>query len=152
VVVTQNVDGFHQQAGSRDVIELHGNILRSVCSITRRVIDDAWLARQPQRPPPSPHHRNGLARPDVVWFGEALPETALTRALELAATADVFLSVGTSSLVQPAAGLPLVARDSGACVVEINPAETPLSVDADVRLRAPARDALSLLVSKLWAD
>ncbi len=148
-VVTQNVDGFHQQAGSTDVIELHGNILRSVCSITRRGIDDAWLARHRERPPPSPHHQDGLARPDVVWFGEALPEAALTRALELAANADVFLSVGTSSLVQPAASLPLVARDNDAFVVEINPADTPLSANADVRLRATARDALGALAAEL---
>ncbi len=149
VVITQNVDGFHQQAGSTDVIELHGNILRSVCSTTRREIDDSWLERHPERPPPSPHHGEGLARPDVVWFGEALPEAALARALQVAATADVFLSVGTSALVQPAASLPLVALDAGAWVVEVNPESTPLSAQVNESLRAGARESLGSLLKAL---
>jgi NAD-dependent deacetylase len=145
VVVTQNVDGFHQLAGSTDVIELHGNILRSVCSETRAVIDDAWLATRKEQPPPSPHHPSGLARPDVVWFGESLPVDALERAWQLAQAADVLLSVGTSTLVQPAASLPLLALERGVYVIEINPGSTPLSHQAKLALSLSAGAALPAL-------
>ena len=72
-IITQNVDGLHALAGSSEVIELHGNLMRTVCSITRLVIPGEWLEQHPGTPPPSPHHPDGLARPDVVWFGEAFP-------------------------------------------------------------------------------
>jgi NAD-dependent deacetylase len=149
VVVTQNVDGFHQLAGSTDVIELHGNILRSVCSETGRVIDDVWLAAQSARPPRSPHHPDGLARPDVVWFGESLPEDALTRAWQLAQSADVLLSIGTSALVQPAASLPMLALEQGAYVVEINPGRTPFSGQASLSICRNAGSALPALLDAL---
>ena len=149
VVVTQNVDGFHRLAGSTDVIELHGNILRSVCSETRQVIDEDWLDTQNQRPPPSPHHPRGLARPDVVWFGESLPQAALQRAFQLAQAADVVMSIGTSTLVQPAASLPSLAREHGAYVIEINPNRTPLSDAADLHLSLPAGAALVALANDL---
>src|SRR5699024_2586084 len=74
-LITQNVDGFHCLAGSDPVLELHGNIQRSICSVTRREIDAGWLSdHADHKPPPSPHHPEGLARPDVIWFGEALDE------------------------------------------------------------------------------
>lgn len=145
VVVTQNVDGFHQDAGSSRVIELHGNIMRSVCSVTRKVIADQWLEGQDGHPPSSPHHPEGLARPDVVWFGEALPPGALEEAWSLAEQADVLLSVGTSSLVQPAASLPLVALQAGAFLVEINPDPTPLSGSVHRVLRGTAGAVLTEL-------
>lgn len=148
-VVTQNVDGFHQLAGSTRVIELHGNILRSVCSVTGRIIPEEYFANNSGNPPPSPHHPDGLCRPDVVWFGESLPEAALEAAFELAANAGVFLSIGTSGLVHPAAALPLVARDHGACLVEINPSETPLTARADLWMPLTARGALSGLLARL---
>jgi NAD-dependent deacetylase len=143
VVVTQNVDGFHHDAGSTRIIELHGNIMRSVCSKTRQVIPAPWLEEQGGNPPPSPHHPEGLARPDVVWFGEALPPGALEEAWSLAEQADVLLSIGTSSLVQPAASLPLVALEAGAWVVEVNPDPTPLSRQAHQVLRQTAGAALT---------
>lgn len=145
VVVTQNVDGFHQLAGSHRVIELHGNIMRSVCSRTHLEIPDPWLKEHTGHPPPSPHHPEGLARPDVVWFGEALPEDALEDAWRHAADADVLLTIGTSALVQPAASLPLVARSAGAWVVEVNPEPTPLSGRVDETLRGGARESLEAL-------
>jgi NAD-dependent deacetylase len=138
IVVTQNVDGLHQAAGCIDVIELHGNILRSVCSVTGKQIDDDWLGQQTEIPPPSPHHPLAAARPGVVWFGEALPEPALQTAMNAAATCDACLSVGTSALVQPAASLPQIARGRGALLIEINPEPTPLSSIADACLRGPA--------------
>lgn len=149
VVVTQNVDGFHQEAGSSRVIELHGNIMRSVCSETGREIPPQWLAAQHAVPPPSPHHPRGLARPDVVWFGEALPAGALEQAWALAGEAEVLLSIGTSALVQPAASLPLVAREAGAWVIEINPDPTPLSGRVQEAVRGTAGAALAELQRSL---
>jgi NAD-dependent deacetylase len=148
-IVTQNVDSLHQQAGSRDVIELHGNIMRSICSVTGRTIDDQWISEHPGNPPSSPHDPNGLARPGVVWFGETLPEQAMERALALAAECDACFSIGTSSLVQPAASIPYYARRSGACVIEINPEPTTLSALADYSLQATAAEALTHISRQL---
>jgi NAD-dependent deacetylase len=150
-VVTQNVDGLHQLAGSGRVWELHGNIMRSRCHLTQRPIAQDWLADSPHTPPRSPYVEGGLARPDVVWFGEPLPSAALDAAMEAAGRCDFCFSVGTTSLVQPAASLPLFALDHGAALVEINPAETPLSPHADQAIRSKASPALVTLVSQLRA-
>lgn len=150
-IVTQNVDGLHQLAGSRDVVELHGNILRSKCHVTGRTISTEWLEDSTQEPPQSPYVSHGYARPDVVWFGEMLPRQALEKAMAAAARCDVCLSVGTTSLVQPAASLPLMALEKGALLIEINPLETALSPHADQCIRGTASAALSALVSQLLA-
>jgi len=141
-IITQNVDGLHRAAGSRSVIELHGNIRRSICSRTRKPIDDSWIEAHPASPPPSPHHPQGLARPDVVWFGETLPTAALEQAWALSGRSDVFLAVGTSALVHPAASLPLAAHRNGAILIEINPEPTPLSGLAHHCIRQAAGVAL----------
>jgi NAD-dependent deacetylase len=149
LLVTQNVDSLHQQAGSSLVIELHGNIMRSVCSITGKTIDDEWINAQPARPPVSPHHQRGLARPAVVWFGETLPEGAMNSAIEAASSCDVCFSIGTSSLVQPAASLPYVALNAGAIVIEINPVPTSLSTDAHFSLQTTAAETLTTIATEL---
>lgn len=149
LLVTQNVDGLHQQAGSSEVIELHGNIMRSICSRTGKLIEDSWIKSNPGRPPASPHHPQGLARPDVVWFGESLPERAMNNAMTAALACDVCFSIGTSTLVQPAASLPYVAQNSGAAVIEINPTPTPLSKEVEFSLRATASDALTAIATGL---
>ena len=153
-IVTQNVDGLHQLAGSRRVIELHGNILRSKCHITGRPISAEWLADAQQEVPPSPYVGHGLARPDVVWFGEVLPQAALQEAMNNAARCDVCFSVGTTSLVQPAASLPMMALEHGAALIEINPLETPLSLHADQCFRGTASTVLTALMEQLrnWKD
>ena len=148
-VITQNVDGLHQLAGSRHVTELHGNILRSKCHITGRSISADWLAGSSQAAPPSPYVGNGFARPDVVWFGEMLPREALQQAMDTAVRCDFCISAGTTSLVQPAARLPLMAKEHGASLVEINPQETPLSPHADQCIRGTAADVLTSLVKQL---
>ena len=148
-VVTQNVDGLHQRAGSRNVIELHGSLNRFKCSITHRPISRTWLEEAEGAPPPSPYNRAGLARPDIVWFGEVLPQDAVDTAMNLARSCEFCLSVGTTSLVHPAAGIPLLALQHGAALVEINPQETPLSAQADQCIRAPASQALSAIVEQL---
>jgi NAD-dependent deacetylase len=116
-LVTQNVDGLHQRAGSAAVHELHGNLTRARCSREGRVVEtDRWDATTA---PPCPTCGARL-RPDVVWFGEPLPARALEVALEAAAACDVFLAVGTSNLVEPAASLPWIAAAAGACVGVVN--------------------------------
>lgn len=121
-LITQNVDGLHQRAGSDDVIELHGSITRIVCSSDRRVAE-TW-SEAGETPPRCPDCDSYL-RPDVVWFGEALPTQALHRAFQAAETCDLFLSVGTSALVHPAASLPFTALERRTPTIEINPDETP---------------------------
>jgi len=148
-IVTQNVDGLHQLAGSRRVTELHGNILRSKCSVTMRPISAEWLADDVQVPPRSPYVRSGFARPDVVWFGEVLPQEAIDAAMAAASSCDFCFSIGTTSLVQPASSLPLIALEHGAALVEVNPDETPLSVHADQCLRGPAARVLPALLQQL---
>ena len=149
VLVTQNVDSLHQQSGSSEVIELHGNIMRSICSETGKHIDDDWIKAHPGRPPVSPHHAQGLARPGVVWFGEQLPAGAMDRAIAEASDCDVCFSIGTSTLVQPAAYLPFVALDGGAVVVEINPIPTSLSPAAQFSLQETAATALVAITEEL---
>lgn len=144
-LVTQNVDGLHQAAGHPDVIEFHGNIHRNVCHRERKPVevDDTG-----DSPPPCPDC-HAPVRPDVVWFGEAIPREALERAMAAARACELFLSVGTSATVHPAAGLADVARGAGARVVEINPDATPLSDAVDLGIRAPAGEALPEVIHHL---
>ncbi len=148
-IVTQNVDALHQRSGSCNVIELHGNIMRSICHLTSRPIDDEWLAQSDDCPPRSPWAQDGLARPDVVWFGEPLPAGAMEAATNAAMVCDFCFSIGTTSLVQPAASLPLLAVEHGASLVEINPQETPLSLHADYCLRSSASKVLTSILHQL---
>ena len=120
LLVTQNVDDLHRRAGSRSIVELHGNLTRSYCIDCGEPASRDVLAALGPDDEARCSSCGGLLRPDVVWFGEMLPEGAMERAAEAAATADVFLSVGTSAVVYPAAGLPLIASESGAYVAEIN--------------------------------
>ena len=149
VLVTPNVDSLPQRAGSSDVVELHGHIMQSVCSETGQALDDDWIMAQSGRPPPSPHHPDGRARPGVVWFGEMLPEQAINRAILAAQRCDVCFSIGTSTLVQPAASLPFVALEAGAVVIEVNPAPTALSDQARFSLQATAAVALTEIAAAL---
>lgn len=151
LLATQNVDSLHQQAGLKQVVELHGNVMRSICSKTGKPIDDEWIKSTPGSPPASPHHPDGLARPGVVWFGEELPAGALNRATAAAYDCDICFSIGTSTLVQPAASLPFVALNSGAIVVEINPEATALSAKAHFSLQATAAEVLPLIAANLGA-
>jgi NAD-dependent deacetylase len=148
-LVTQNVDGLHQRAGSADVIELHGNIHRSKCFDEDIVI--AEVRESSERPPRCPRC-GGPLRPDVVWFGESLPPRALERAEAVARECDLFLSVGTSAAVFPAAQLPLTALQAGAAVVEINKDPTPLTRVATYSLRGAAGAILPALLEAAWPD
>jgi NAD-dependent deacetylase len=149
LLVTQNVDRLHQLAGSSEVIELHGNIMLSICSETGKAIDDEWIKSHPGRPPASPHHPQGLTRPAVVWFGEELPAGTIERAITEAYNCDVCFSIGTSTLVQPAASLPFIALEAGAVLIEINPLPTSLSSKAHFSLQASAAKSLTMIAAGL---
>jgi len=145
-LITQNVDDLHERAGSRDVIHLHGTIAHfhcQRCGATHKLHPDEQSAPQP----PACALCSGPIRPSVVWFGEALPESALTAALDSVAACDLLLVVGTSGLVYPAAQLPLIAKRAGSRVIEINPQPGPLSSLADVSLRGPSGEILPQLLT-----
>jgi NAD-dependent deacetylase len=139
-LITQNVDGLHQLAGSRHVLELHGNVWRTRCLGCDHVSEDRRVPL-PEIPPHCPKC-GGLLRPDVVWFGESLPSEVLEAAWTATARCRLMLVIGTSAVVQPAASLPLTALRNGAHLVEVNPAETPLSPHAHETLRGPAAELL----------
>lgn len=149
LLITQNVDGLHRRAGSRDVIEIHGTLAVWRCTRTGQEFADLSVPL-PSYPCPSP--AGGLLRPCVVWFGEALPEEGLRRAIEASARATLFFSVGTSSQVYPVAGLAQVASQAGASIVEVNPDETPLAPHADVVVRAGSAAALPRIVALAFSD
>jgi NAD-dependent deacetylase len=140
-LITQNVDGLHRLAGSRNVLELHGNIWRLRCTQGCRPDWEDRRVPLPEIPARCPDC-GALARPDVVWFGESLPRRELEAAFEAVQRCQVMLVVGTSAVVQPAASLPMVALGRGAYVIEVNPQATPLSAMVDESIRAQAAQAL----------
>jgi NAD-dependent deacetylase len=146
-LITQNVDGLHQLAGSPQVIELHGNINRTICSEEKCEV----LQWEPvENPPPRCPQCGAYLRPDVVWFGEALPEGMLEAAWDATDNCQVFLSIGTSTWVEPAALLPFWAKENGAVVVEINTQPTPLTQQANFVLSGPSGIILPALVQAVW--
>lgn len=147
ILVTQNTDGLHQRAGSATPVELHGNIWRARCVKEQRVFD---LPETPLREiPPICEHCGSLLRPDVVWFGEPLPARAYDASYEAAGECDAMLVVGTSAVVRPAASLPLVAKHSGAIVVEANTEYTAISALIDGTILGRAGETLPGLVDAL---
>jgi NAD-dependent deacetylase len=147
MVITQNVDGLHKQAGSLQILELHGNIYRNKCVDCGQQIP-ADINIDPKNIPVCARC-GGKIRPDVVWFGEMLDENVTEAAFRWADEAQVFLVVGTSSLVHPAASLPLVAKRRGATVIEVNPDKTPLTPIADFHVAEKSGDFLPQLVAKM---
>ena len=148
-LITQNVDNLHHFAGSQNLLELHGNIQRVRCAdcytFTETWDDDTELV-------PRCKVCNGLLRPDVVWFGEALPRHQLEAAVLAARSCEVFFSVGTSGVVQPAASLAFAAQDRGAVVVEINAEPTALTTKADYVLEGKSGEILPALVKAAWGE
>ena len=143
-VVTQNVDGLHQEAGSRKVLELHGNTRSFSCLScgSSYSLDRVRDLLESELPPPC-QECGGMLKPDVVMFGEALPQDTLHQAWEQAQGCDLFLAIGSSLVVQPAASLPAVAKQSGARLVIVNKEETPLDSLADLIIRDSASSALA---------
>ncbi len=147
VLITQNIDGLHQKAGSHNILELHGNIWRLKCLQEGTVIENHEVPLK-EIPPHCPRC-HALLRPDVVWFGEALPSSILHQAFRQSSQCEVMLVIGTSAVVQPAASLPLTAAEAGAKLVEINPTSTPLTPASDFSLRGKAGELLSLINEEL---
>ena len=149
-VVTQNVDGLHQKAGSTEVLELHGTIVTARCTRCGRLEPMATaITRSSEAPPSCLHCERGRMRPNVVWFGEVLPDGVFEAAVAATHVADLFVVVGTSATVYPAAGLIEIAHRAGAVVVEVNVEATPLSSLADLVLAAPAGEILPRFVDHL---
>ena len=143
---TQNVDGLHQKAGSKNIYELHGSLWRAKCvheGTSRPFLETPLLEIPPKC------ECGALLRPDVVWFGEALPHDLIEMAMEKAAMCDVFFLIGTSATVQPAASLAWIAQENGAIVIEVNPESTPATEIAHESFRGNAGTILPRLVEAL---
>lgn len=147
-LITQNVDGLHQRAGSRDVLELHGNLGRVKCFDYHHPVS-RW--DEEERPPHCPEC-GSLLRPDVVWFGEMLPSRAFAAAQLASQHCDAFFSIGTSAEVYPAADLAYQALSADAMVIEVNAERTPLSQHAHQVLTGKAGTWLPKLVTAVWGE
>jgi NAD-dependent deacetylase len=143
-LITQNVDDLHRVAGSEDIVELHGNIKRNRCLDCGQINYDEEFE---QFPPLC--GCGGRIRPDVVWFGELLPAGAIEKAFAVSESCDIFFSVGTSGIVQPAASLPSMAKQHGAFVVEVNIEPTEISFIADLHLEGRSGEILPDVVEKI---
>lgn len=142
-LITQNIDNLHQRAGSKNVIELHGNIERNFC------IQCKTFKKEISELPPICENCGGLVRPDVVWFGELLPENALRIAFQKSKESDIFLCIGTSAVVYPAAQLPIDAARNGSKLIIINPEETDLTPLAHFHIYQKSGEFLPKLISAL---
>jgi len=138
-LITQNVDGLHTKAGSKKIVEIHGNIWRAKCT---KCDYKMTFNKPPDSVPVSCPECNELMRPDVVWFGEPLPRDAIALMFELARKADLILVIGTSLLVEPAASIPFIVLEHNGKAIEINLTETKLTPYATVSIQAPAGKTL----------
>jgi NAD-dependent deacetylase len=145
-LITQNIDGLHQQAGSQNVIELHGSIVRVKCLDNHHPCE-SW-SEMGDLPPRCPICDSYL-RPDVVWFGEMLPEKAIQTAFARSAACDLFFSIGTSAMVQPAASLPVEALQNGATVVEVNLDDTPLTRYVSFAFKGRSGEIMPAILEKM---
>jgi len=146
-LITQNIDGLHWKAGSKNIVELHGNIWKMRCTEEETIIEnfDSPLKEIPPRCPSC----GALLRPHVVWFGESLSPSTIQKAFALSSQCEVMFVIGTSAIVQPAASLPLSAAEAGAKIVEINIDPTPLSPYADFSFKGKAGEILPLIDNEL---
>jgi NAD-dependent deacetylase len=141
-VLTQNIDGMHKRAGSTKVYELHGSIITIKCTVCD--FKDTVMTSFSELPPVC--KCGNILRPDVVWFGEPLPQDVWHAAIQQASSCDIMIVVGTSLVVSPANLLPVYAQQNGAIVVEVNPEETPMSASMDLSIRSSAAKALPELL------
>jgi NAD-dependent deacetylase len=148
VVLTQNIDGLHQKAGSSKVLELHGSIVRIKCSVCN--FKDEIVTEISEIPPMC--KCGNMLRPDVVWFGESLPKDVWQKAIMFASQCDLMVIVGTSLVVSPANTLPIYAKQNDAILVEINPENTEMSSEMDLAIRNSSAITLSEFVSLFKGD
>lgn len=155
-IITQNVDDLHEQAGSKNVIRLHGRISANKCFANCNgdptPIDTTTLEWDHEKGPPVCPRCGSPVRPDVVWFGEMLPSDQLQAAIHASETADLMLVVGTSGVVRPAADMPYYAKGKGAKLIEINPVESEVTPAADLWLSAPSGEILPRVLKALDDD
>ena len=148
-LITQNVDGLHRFAGNQNVLELHGNIQKVRCSECRTFTEE-W--GDDMEGVPTCSVCGGLLRPDVVWFGETLPRAELESAVTASRGAQVYFSIGTSGVVQPAASLAHAARNNGSVVIEINAEPTPLTPKVDFAFHGKSGEILPALIKTVWGN
>ncbi len=146
-LITQNIDGLHQKAGSKNIWELHGNIWKLRCTEEGTITENYDTSLK--EIPPLCSNCGALLRPHVVWFGESLSPTILQKSIQLSSECDVMFVIGTSAVVHPAASLPFEASEAGAKIVEINPDPTPLSLYADFSIRGKSGEILPLIDEEL---
>ena len=146
-IITQNIDNLHQMSGSHHVVELHGNVFKNYCIECGKRYDGIDLPKSVNSMYQC--ECGGLIRPDVVWFGELLSETEQRKAEQYCQICQVLISIGTSGVVYPAAGLPFIARENGAFLVEINPEPTELSSLMDIIIRQESGIVLPLIVESI---
>ncbi|MBD3218986.1 MAG: NAD-dependent protein deacylase [candidate division Zixibacteria bacterium] len=148
-LVTQNVDNLHENAGSKYILEVHGNIMKNKCMNCNKPVERLDFKEGDELPE---CECGGMIRPDVVWFGEMLPQDVFEEANRKAFQCDLFFSIGTSAIVYPAAALPITAKQRGAYLVEINVTETELSTLADEVLLGPSGEILPKLLMTAGID
>nr|AIE96540.1 silent information regulator protein Sir2 (npdA) [uncultured marine thaumarchaeote AD1000_80_F03] len=145
VILTQNIDGLHQRSGSTNVLELHGSIIRIKCTVCN--FSDNITENFESLPPKC--ECGNMLRPDVVWFGEALPQDVWKNAMEEASTCDMMIIAGTSLAVSPANTLPIYAKQNGATLIEVNPEKTVMSNDMDLSIQTTSANALPKILAIL---
>ncbi len=146
-VITQNIDGLHRRAGSKNIVELHGNIWKVRCTREGTIKENTEIPLKEL--PPKCENCGGFLRPHVVWFGESLDRNDMEKAEEIAISSDVMFVIGTSAVVYPAASLPFLTKRNGGLIVEINLAETPLTSYADFFFKGRSGEILPQLDSEL---
>jgi len=141
LIITQNIDGMHQRARTKNVIELHGSLWRMRCQTENLIFNDLKNGSYQRKK----CNCGDWLRPDIIWFQDLLNETIMARSNIAISSCDLFISIGTSAVVWPAAGYPNLAKSSGAFCIEINPEETELSHIYDKKIRLPASEGLEFL-------
>ena len=144
-IITQNIDGMHQRANSSDVLELHGSLWKMRCESERIIYEDLDNGKYSSRFCDC----GNILRPDIIWFQDMLKEKVVQYAISMISSCDLFVSIGTSAVVYPAAGFPRLAKDSGAFCIEINPEKTELSQIYDEVIREKASNGLGLLKKQI---
>jgi len=148
VVLTQNIDGLHQRAGSSNVLELHGSIIRIKCTVCEFEDD---IPSSFESLPPKCTRCDNILRPDVVWFGESLPQIVWNQAIIEANSCEIMIIAGTSLVVSPANTLPVYAKQNNAILIEVNPEQTQMSSEMDMSIRTTSAKALPSII-KIFGD